>query len=204
MRWIRKRWALVAACIAAYFFAAHAGPNRVEFTFVLFLIVVILCGSAFVDRLSFDPSAIFIDKPWRILRPSAGDTFRLFALGIALAFLVLQMASDGFRWANSIVFEGAIVVLMLFIIELLKYSVSQVRWHGSAVSIRSRLGSSRTIRWNELVSVRRDRLGDNLEFRDISGNKFKINRYLRGYSEFVRDAERYCSPNVKMALKVAK
>lgn len=204
MRWIRKRWAIVAAFIVIYFILVHADINRIDVLVVLPASVAIVLGSAFADRLSFDPSAIFVAKPWRVLQPSAGDTFRLTTLGLVTGALFAIFLMAGNFSGNIAAIEGGFIFLFLLIIEILKYQVAQVRWHGTLIDIRSRFGWHHSVKWTELVSVRRDTLGDCIEFRDRKGRKFKINRYLRGYSEFVRDAERYCIPDVKAALRAVK
>lgn len=170
---------------------------------VLFGILLIF-GSAFFDRLTFDPSAIFFSKPWRATRPSAGDTYRFVFLSLVLACLVVVALIPLGTAITPAIYEAAAIVFVLVMIDGLKYRVAQVRWHGVMVDIRSRLGRHSSVRWTEFVSVKRDWFGDYLEFRTIDGKKFRVCRYLRGYSEFVRDAERYCSPTVQSALRAVK
>lgn len=204
MRWIRKKWALFAACIAAYFFAYHTGPNRFDFALVVLLGFILVFGSAILDRIFFDPSAIHMLKPWRVLQPSAGDTFRLVFLAMILVSLVAFCGIEGLLKRNSSAIDGLLIVLFLFVWDGSRYSKARVRWHGTMVDIDSRITGHHVARWNEISSVKRDFFGDYLVFRTHKGQKLKVSRHLRGYSEFIRDAERYCHLDVQQALKVVK
>ena len=96
MRWIRKTWVLLATCISLYFLVVHTGPDRFEFSLVILLGFIVVFGTAFFDRMFYDPSSIFIAKPWRMMQPSAGDTFRLVFL-VSILVSLLMVFVIGFR-----------------------------------------------------------------------------------------------------------
>jgi hypothetical protein len=197
MRWIRKR-SLIAAGIIILYFLFHSGREGSLAAFALVLSMLIVFGSAFFDRLMFDPSAIYIEKPWRLMRPSAGDVFRLFCFGFLTTIVIPLAFIRGSVLYDAAVAEAAILSLVFFLYELSRHQLERVRWHGSNLDIRSKFGFHVVMRWSDIISIQKSIFGEYLIIRDKNGQTAKINSRLNGFSEFLRDAERYV-PNVIQA-----
>jgi len=204
MRWIRKKSALIAVLILMYFFVVYIRHDGFAVLAANFVVIVMVFGSALADRLTDDPSAIFIEKPWRVMRPSAGDTFRLFGLGgIVLMTLPILILKGGYR-LDSAILEGGLIALVLFGYEWTRFAIQRVRWFGSGIDVRSKFGRHVSMRWSDVKDIHRDILNESIVFRDRAGNRAKIDRRLRGYPEFIRDAERYVSPELRPVIRQLK
>ena len=204
MRWIRRRALIAAAFILPYYFISYSTRDGFAVSVAFIACALIIFGCAFIDRLFFDPSAIFINKPWRMMQPSSGDVFRIVVLGVIVGVtLPIVILRSSYR-TDAAIFEGGLISLFLFLYEVSRHRVERVRWHGSSLDVRSKFGKQVAMRWMDVTSVKRGWFGDYLVFRDKMGQKARISRNLKGYSEFIRDAERYVSPALQNAVKKAK
>lgn len=204
MRWIRKRALVFAVCVILYFFTVHARNDGFVTTIVTVTAFLLVFGSAFLDRLLFDPSAVFIKKPWRMLMPSAGDTFRLFASGgLVLCTLPLVILRGSYLYEVAL-FESGIFALCVYLYEFSRFYIEQVRWHGTTLSVRSKFGRRTSVDWAELNEIYPARFGSYIVFQDQSGRTAKVSRRLKGFSEFLRDAERYVPLDLKSAVQTIK
>jgi hypothetical protein len=183
MRWVRKRSAIVAMLVLVYFFAVYFQHDGRAVLAVTVMSVVMVFGSAMLDRITYDPSAIFIDKPWRTMRPSAGDFFRFICCGLSVGLTLPLLVIRGSLLAEPALFEAGLIALALFGYEWTRFNIERVRWFGSGLDVRSKIGRQVTFKWTDIVDVRADRFGDALIFRDKSGRNARIDRRLRGYSE---------------------
>lgn len=191
MRWIRKRALLTASLLIIYFVVVHARQNGNAVIVATFASAAFVIGSAFFDRLLFDPSAIFVKKPWRMMQPSAGDLFRLTMLGAVSAMIFPLVILRGSYMSDAAIIEGGLFALALFFYELMRYQIERVRWHGKVLQVRSRFGRSVTLKWPELKRIYLSGFGEYLTFEDQSGRTARVSRRSKGFSEFMRDAERY-------------
>lgn len=204
MRWVRLKTVILAMFLIAYFIAAHSGSNEFLTGLFVVLMTILIFASAFLDRLLYDPSAIFIQKPWRYMRPSFGDLFRLyFCITIAVLTLPIILLRGSFT-EDSALSEMGIIASGIAIYESLRLYVERVRWHGSALDVRSKFGRRVTLRWSEIRDVRIARFSTYTIFTDNSGRSVKVSKRSRGFSEFMRDAERYSPPEVRVAVREVK
>lgn len=204
MRWVRKRSAIVAMLVLGYFFAVYFRHDGGAVLAVTVVSVVMVFGSAVLDRMTHDPSAIFIDKPWRIMRPSVGDMFRFLCCGLSIGMTLPLLVLRGGLLAEPALFEAGLIALVLFGYEWSRFNIERVRWFGSGLDVRSKFGRHVSIKWTDIVDVRADRFGDALIFRDKSGRSARIDRRFRGYSEFMRDAERYVPIGLRETIRIVK
>lgn len=204
MRWVRIKTVLLAFCLSAYFAVAHSATNGFLTALFIMLMIIVIFGSAFLDRILYDPSAVFIEKPWRFMRPSIGDLFRLYLClvvsGLTLPVIILRSSF----LTEAALLEVGLITFAISLYEFLRLYVERVRWHGTILDVRSKFGRRVSLRWSEIRNVRMARFSNYTVFTDRSGRSVKVSKRLRGFSEFMRDAERYSPPEVRVAVRTVK
>jgi hypothetical protein len=204
MRWVRIKTVLLALCMSAYFAVAHSSTNGFLTSFFITLLIIVIFGSAFLDRILYDPSAVFIEKPWRVMRPSIGDLFRLYTCLVASVLTLPIIFLRGSFLGDAALLEVGLITFSISIYEFLRLYVERVRWHGTSLDVRSKFGRRVSLQWSEIRNVRMARFSHYAIFTDRSGRGVKVSKRLRGFSEFMRDAERYCPPEVRVAVRTVK
>lgn len=204
MRWVRKKASILAILLVVYFVTAYAQKNPVLGALVALIGSLIVFGSALLDRIFDDPSAVFIVKPWRVLQSSAGDRFRYVMFGILTCITVPMLFLQADIRPNMVALEAAIFCLGLFLYEFARHNIARLRWHKYALNSRTKLGRSVSIKWSEIVSVHKTRFGHKVVFEDNRGRKVEVSRRLRGFSEFMRDAERYVPAELQASVRASK
>ena len=204
MRWVRKKSSILVLILVAYFITAYGHRNPFLGALVAMIGVLIVFGSAFIDRIFDDPSAVFIAKPWRVLQSSAGDRFRYVVFGILTCSTVPLLFFQPDVLSNIFVLEIAILSVGLFLYEFARHNIARLRWHRYTLNARTKLGRSVSVKWSEVVSVEKAHFGNAVIFRDHRGRKVEVSPRLRGFSEFMRDAERYVPVELQSAVIAAK
>lgn len=204
MAWIRKRSAVFALVILAYFYILYFRRDNFTVLTATIVFAVATFGGAIADRMSFDPSAIYIDKPWRYMRPSAGDGFRLFIFSIVTVFTLPLGLASVLSSKDYNLIECGLISAACLANEAARYYIGRVRWHGTTIEVRTKFAQRVSIRWTDIRSVERQDFGDYIVFRDNSRQIVRIDRRSRGYSEFMRDAERYVPAPLQMQIRAMK
>lgn len=204
MRWIRKRSLVAAAFVVSYFFLVHSGRDGVIAAVAAVAGMVVVFGSALFDRILFDPSAIYIHKPWRIMQPSAGDVFRLISFGFMTILTVPIVILRGSFVDDAALTEASVLASVLFVYELIRHQIQRVRWHGTGLEVRSKFGRQISMKWLDVRNIRRSTFGEYVVFRDNKGRLVKISARLKGFSEFMRDAERYVPRDAQSDIRALK
>lgn len=204
MRWVRVKMALLEICLSAYFSLAHSTTNGSVTALFMILMAVCVLGSAFLDRILYDPSAVYIQKPWRIMRPSVGDLFRFYLCLIVAGMILPLMILSGSILSDLALFEVGLFTFGISLYEFLRLYVERVRWHGTKLEVRSKLGRGVAIRWSEIRNIRMARFSNSVIFTDLSGRSVRISKRLRGFSEFMRDAERYVYSDLGFVIQAVK
>lgn len=204
MRWVRKKASILAILLVVYFVTVYAQKNPVLAALVAIIGSLIVFGSALLDRIFDDPSAVFIVKPWRVLQSSAGDRFRYVMFGILTCVTVPIVFLQANIPNNMVALEAAIFCSGLFLYEFARHNVSRLRWHRYTLNARTKLGRSVSVKWSEVVLVYKTRFTNKVVFEDHKGRKVQVSTRLRGFSEFMRDAERYVPAALQGAVRAAK
>lgn len=204
MRWVRIKILLLAFVLSAYFAIAHSAVNGFLTAFFIVLMIIVVFGSAFLDRILYDPSAVFIEKPWRLMRPSIGDFFRLYlcllVAGLTLPIIFLR----GSFFSEAALSEIGLIAFGISLYEFSRLYVERVRWNGTTLDVRSKFGHRVKLHWSDIREVRMARFSNYAVFVDRAGRRVKVSKRLRGFSEFMRDAERYAQPEVRVAVRKVK